>query len=82
MSSTASTRGRDPATVRRWRQYLADERAEAAVYRELGLRKTGEEREILLSLADAERRHEQHWIDLLGDQVGPPRREPASAPER
>jgi vacuolar iron transporter family protein len=73
MSSTASTRGRDPATVRRWRQYLADERAEAAVYRELGLRKTGEEREILLSLADAERRHAQHWIDLLGDQVGPPR---------
>ena len=74
MSSAAPrTDGPDAATVRRWRQYLADERAEAAVYRELGLRKSGEEREILLSLADAERRHEQHWRDLLGDSVGPPR---------
>jgi VIT1/CCC1 family predicted Fe2+/Mn2+ transporter len=59
--------------VRRWRQYLADERAEAAVYRDLAGRRTGEEREILLALAEAERRHEDHWVALLGDQVGKPR---------
>ena len=35
----------------RWRRYLADERAEAAVYRELAARRDGEEREILLALA-------------------------------
>ena len=33
--------------LRRWRQYLADEQAEAAVYRDLAGRRTGEEREIL-----------------------------------
>lgn len=60
--------------LRRWRQYLADEKAEAAVYRDLANRRGGEEREILLALADAEGRHEQHWFDLLGDQVGKPRR--------
>ena len=60
------------AQVRRWRQYLADERAEAAVYRDLASRRTGEEREILLALADAEKRHEQHWLDLLGSDVGRP----------
>lgn len=58
--------------VKRWRQYLADERAEAAVYRDLAGRRTGEERDILLALADAEGRHEQHWRDLLGDRVGMP----------
>ncbi|GIG28476.1 VIT1/CCC1 transporter family protein [Cellulomonas marina] len=63
-----------PAQVRRWRQMLADERAEAAVYRDLASRREGEEREILLALAEAERRHEQHWLDLLGDQVGRPLR--------
>jgi VIT1/CCC1 family predicted Fe2+/Mn2+ transporter len=62
-----------PATIRRWRQYLADERAEAAVYRDLAGRRTGEEREILLALADAEARHEAHWVELLGDQIGRPR---------
>jgi VIT1/CCC1 family predicted Fe2+/Mn2+ transporter len=62
------------ASIRRWRQYLADERAEAAVYRDLAGRRTGEEREILLALADAEARHEAHWVELLGDQVGKPRR--------
>ncbi|MBO3085243.1 VIT1/CCC1 transporter family protein [Cellulomonas fengjieae] len=59
--------------VRRWRQYLADERAEGDVYRDIASRRTGEEREILLALAEAERRHEQHWLDLLGDDVGRPR---------
>ncbi|GEA84164.1 hypothetical protein GCM10009774_07320 [Cellulomonas gelida] len=60
--------------VRRWRQYLADERAEAAAYRDLASRRSGEERDILLALAEAERRHEQHWLDLLGDDVGKPLR--------
>jgi VIT1/CCC1 family predicted Fe2+/Mn2+ transporter len=59
------------AQIRRWRRYLADERAEGAVYRDLAGRRQGEERAILLALADAEARHEQHWIDLLGDDVGP-----------
>ncbi|WP_201270129.1 VIT1/CCC1 transporter family protein [Acidipropionibacterium jensenii] len=58
----------------RWRRHLADERAEAAMYRSLGRRRQGEEREILLALADAEKRHEQHWLDLLGDEVGRPLR--------
>ena len=60
--------------IRRWRRYLADERAEGAVYRELADRRSGEEREILLELADAEKRHERHWLTLLGDRVGKPRR--------
>jgi VIT1/CCC1 family predicted Fe2+/Mn2+ transporter len=59
--------------INRWRQYLADERAEAAVYRDLARRRDGEEREILLALAEAEGRHEQHWLDLLGSYVGRPR---------
>lgn len=58
--------------VKRWRRYLADERAEAAVYRDLAGRRTGEEREILLALADAEGRHEEHWRRALGDRVGMP----------
>ncbi|CAN5238166.1 VIT1/CCC1 transporter family protein [soil metagenome] len=63
-----------PSDLRRWRQYLADEKAEASVYRDLAGRRSGEERAILLALAEAEGRHEQHWFDLLGDQVGKPRR--------
>ncbi|SDQ65850.1 VIT1/CCC1 family protein [Quadrisphaera sp. DSM 44207] len=63
-----------PADVRRWRRYLADERAEAAVYRDLAQRRTGEEREILLALADAEGRHQAHWEQLLGVHVGMPQR--------
>jgi vacuolar iron transporter family protein len=61
------------AQIRRWRRYLADERAEAALYRELAERKTGEERAILLGLAEAEGRHEAHWLALLGDDAGKPR---------
>jgi VIT1/CCC1 family predicted Fe2+/Mn2+ transporter len=60
--------------LRRWRRHLADEQAEAAVYRDLAERRTGEERAILLALAAAEARHEQHWRTLLGDQIGKPRR--------
>ena len=55
-----------PEQVRRWRGYLADERAEAAVYRDLASRRKGEDRAILLELAEAERRHEAHWLGLLG----------------
>ena len=62
------------ADRRRWARYLAEERAEAQVYRDLAERRDGEEREILLALADAEGRHEQHWLDLLG---GEPQRLPA-----
>lgn len=58
-----------PAEIKRWRQYLADERAEAAVYRDLAKRREGEERTILLSLAEAEGRHEQHWLTLLGEHA-------------
>ncbi len=49
---------------------LADERAEAQVYRELAARRDGEEREILLGLAEAEERHAAHWETLLGDRIG------------
>jgi vacuolar iron transporter family protein len=62
--------------IRRWRQYLADERAEAAVYRDLAQNRQGEERDILLALAEAEGRHEEHWLRLLGEHAGKPR--PAS----
>ncbi|PYI69018.1 rubrerythrin family protein [Arthrobacter livingstonensis] len=69
-----------PAEIKRWRQYLADERAEAAVYRDLARRRDGEEKAILLALAEAEGRHEQHWLQLLGGHDGPARR--ASARNR
>ena len=76
LPQAAAPRTTAPSTaeLRRWRQYLADEKAEAAVYRDLADRRSGEERAILLALAEAEGRHEQHWFDLLGDQVGKPRR--------
>ncbi|AZS43584.1 hypothetical protein BWL13_01144 [Microbacterium oleivorans] len=57
-----------PRDRRRWAAYLADERAEARVYRELAARRSGEEREILAALADAEGRHEAHWLGLLGGE--------------
>ncbi|BDZ42322.1 hypothetical protein GCM10025865_16210 [Paraoerskovia sediminicola] len=44
------------------------------MYRDLASRRSGEEREILLALADAEKRHEDHWLQLLGNDVGYPRR--------
>ena len=77
MSAAQSADPRLPASdadLRRWRQHLADEIAEAAVYRDLAARRTGEEREILLALAEAEGRHAAHWQELLGDQAGTPRR--------
>ncbi|MCJ1681852.1 MULTISPECIES: VIT1/CCC1 transporter family protein [unclassified Rathayibacter] len=60
-----------PVQIRRWRRYLADELAEAASYRDLAERRSGEEREILLALAAAEGRHEEHWRELLGPAAEP-----------
>lgn len=77
MSTTSNTPTRPTPTtaqIRRWRQYLANERAEAAVYRDLAGRRSGDEREILFGLAEAEARHEAHWLELLGDHVSKPRR--------
>ncbi|MFT4051675.1 MAG: VIT1/CCC1 family protein [Microbacterium sp.] len=73
------TAPREPTAAdrRRWARYLVDERAEAQVYRELAKRREGEEREILLALAEAEGRHEAHWVALLG---GVPARLPAPSP--
>lgn len=73
-TSSPDTSDRSPATVRRWQRLLADEREEARVYRQLAARREGEEREILLGLAEAERRHAGYWEDLLGEQVGSRRR--------
>ena len=69
MSTTEPTRQQ----IARWRRYLANERAEAAVYRELAAKRTGEERDILLQLADAESRHEKYWRERLGIHIGQPR---------
>lgn len=57
------------AVVRRWRRYLANERAEAATYHHLATRRGGEEHEILLELAAAETRHQEHWLALLGGRA-------------
>lgn len=62
-ASTASVADR-----KRWMRYLANERAEAEVYSALAKRKSGDEREILLRLAAAEQRHENHWLQLLGSE--------------
>lgn len=73
MTATEPSSAPNAREVRRWRRYLAAERAEAAVYRDLASRRTGEEREILLALAAAEKRHEDHWLILLGEHAGRPR---------
>ncbi len=70
MSAPAEPTARDR---RRWARYLVNERAEARVYRDLAARREGEERDILLALAEAEGRHEAHWLALLG---GEPKRLP------
>lgn len=38
------------------------------MYRQLAARRHGEERAILLALAEAEGRHEAHWLELLGGE--------------
>ncbi len=62
-----------PDVVRRWQRRLADERLEAKVYRELAAKRDGEERAILLALADAEARHAAHWEALLAQHGHPER---------
>jgi len=37
-------------------------------------RAEGEEREILMQVAEAEKRHQQHWRDMLGEHAGKPSR--------
>src|SRR5699024_4780741 len=59
----------DRRTIRRWQRYLANERLEERVYRDLAERRSGEDREILLALATAESRHQEHWISLLGEHA-------------
>lgn len=65
------TEGVPRATVRKWRRYLADELATVEVLRVLAGRKDGADRDILLELADAEERHAQHWVELLGPDARP-----------
>ncbi|WP_067779313.1 VIT1/CCC1 transporter family protein [Actinomyces vulturis] len=60
-----------PAQRRRWRRYVAEERLEASVYRDLASRRDGEEAAILEELARAEKRHEEHWLQLLGPYAEP-----------
>ena len=63
------------ATIRRWRKYLANERAEAQVYRDLAAGADSDsEREIFLQIAEAESRHEQYWVERLGQHIGRPAR--------
>lgn len=59
-----------PAQIHRWRRYLANERAEAEVYRYLAKKRSGEEKDILLRLAEAESRHETYWREKLGSAEG------------
>ena len=57
--------------IQTWRNYLADEYMEATIYEKLADKKEGEERRILLELAEAEKRHAAHWLDLLGEHAYP-----------
>lgn len=68
-----------PQQIKRWRRHLADERIEAQTYRNLAKREDGQSREVMLELAAAEKRHEQHWLNLLGDHAEPPPRPRLSA---
>lgn len=72
MTETVSAQQPTRSQIRKWRQYLANERAEAATYRELAKKREGDEREILEEIADAESRHEKYWRDKLGPEVGMP----------
>lgn len=65
--------------IRRWRQYLAEERLEADTYRGLARQRSGDERDILLKLSAAEERHENHWLNLLGDKALPAPKAPLMA---
>lgn len=69
-AASGSGRVPPPASLRRWRRRLADEHAEATLYRHLAERRTGEDRAILLDLARAEERHAAHWERMLGEHAG------------
>lgn len=77
-SDSASAPRSEPTRqqIRRWRRHLAEERMEARTYRALAERRTGWEREVLLQLADAERRHEEYWLALLQERALPAPRPP------
>ena len=57
--------------IKRWRRYLAEERDEAKIYRSIAKKRQGINREILLELADAEKRHEDYWLARLGEHAEP-----------
>lgn len=59
--------------IRRLREYLHHERRAAATYRGLAEHAEGEQRAILLELADGEERHAAHWervLERLGADPG------------
>lgn len=62
--------------IKRWRRYLAEERDEARIYRAIAKKRHGINREILIELADAEKRHEDYWLALLGEHAEPAPRSP------
>ncbi len=55
----------DRATVRRWKDLLASERAAAQLYDRLADAETGERADVLRELAEVERRHASHWEGRL-----------------
>src|SRR5699024_5818801 len=61
--------GPTKSQIRRWRRYLADEIAEGQIYRDLAKRSTKPEKDILIGIADAEERHDNHWRNLLGEHA-------------
>jgi vacuolar iron transporter family protein len=71
-ATTLPAAGPSRGQIRRWRRYLADEIAEGQLYRTIAARRPSPEREILLGLAAAEQRHENHWRTLLGDHAHNP----------
>ncbi|MDO5617590.1 VIT1/CCC1 transporter family protein [Kocuria sp.] len=78
-STSAPGQEPTPAQIRRWRRYLAEERAEAEIYRRLGESSTGRHREILLQVSEAEGRHAQHWETKLGEHAHKPARPSAGS---
>ena len=73
MMTQSSTPQPTKVQIRRWRKYMADEVAEGAIYRELAVKRTGQEHQILRGLAEAEERHENYWRAKLGEHARPVR---------
>ena len=67
----------DPATIERWKAARQEELDAEAIYRSLAAAQTMPERaELLAGIADDERRHAEHWEELLraaGVDPGPAR---------